>query len=196
MSSVWKTEALPLSYARGDSAGRVLVRSIRGVSLMPAHARTQSVCPRCACGVSRGMTGPGDGVWRSLVARPLWERKAAGSNPVTPTFRLSVYLGDGDLVPRCLEVGHGHCDQMRASFTNARTSVEARPACTVRAGRPESAHSCRVRAVRRAGSGRPSDRRSRAARSARSAPRPSRGWRRPGRRIAGRATRAERAGAR
>ena len=30
--------------------------------------------------------GPaGGGVWRSLVARPLWERKAAGSNPATPT---------------------------------------------------------------------------------------------------------------
>ena len=31
---------------------------------------------------------PGDvsiGVWRRLVARPLWERKVAGSNPVTPT---------------------------------------------------------------------------------------------------------------
>ena len=28
----------------------------------------------------------GDGVWRRLVARPLWERKVAGSNPVTPTF--------------------------------------------------------------------------------------------------------------
>src|SRR5690606_39316856 len=26
------------------------------------------------------------GVWRRLVARPLWERKVAGSNPVTPTF--------------------------------------------------------------------------------------------------------------
>jgi hypothetical protein len=25
------------------------------------------------------------GVWRSLVAHPLWERGAAGSNPVTPT---------------------------------------------------------------------------------------------------------------
>lgn len=26
-----------------------------------------------------------DGVWRSLVARPLWERKVVGSNPATPT---------------------------------------------------------------------------------------------------------------
>ena len=25
------------------------------------------------------------GVWRSLVAHSLWERRVAGSNPVTPT---------------------------------------------------------------------------------------------------------------
>lgn len=24
-------------------------------------------------------------MWRSLVARPLWERKVVGSNPATPT---------------------------------------------------------------------------------------------------------------
>ena len=28
----------------------------------------------------------GHGVWRSLVAHPLWERGAVGSNPATPTF--------------------------------------------------------------------------------------------------------------
>ncbi len=33
-----------------------------------------------------------DGVWRSLVARPLWERKVVGSNPATPTT-ISVLLG-------------------------------------------------------------------------------------------------------
>src|SRR6185312_6043628 len=30
------------------------------------------------------------GVWRSLVAHPLWERGAVGSNPATPTFRGAV----------------------------------------------------------------------------------------------------------
>ena len=34
------------------------------------------------------MPWAGHGVWRSLVARPLWERKAAGSSPVTPTVEL------------------------------------------------------------------------------------------------------------
>ena len=33
------------------------------------------------------MAGYG-GVWRSLVARPLWERKAPGSNPGTPTMQV------------------------------------------------------------------------------------------------------------
>jgi hypothetical protein len=33
------------------------------------------------------------GVWRSLVARPLWERKVVGSNPATPTK----VRGDGTL---------------------------------------------------------------------------------------------------
>jgi septal ring factor EnvC (AmiA/AmiB activator) len=28
------------------------------------------------------------GIWRSLVARPLWERKAGGSNPPIPTWHI------------------------------------------------------------------------------------------------------------
>ena len=28
----------------------------------------------------------GNGVWRSLVARLLWEQEVAGSNPVAPTM--------------------------------------------------------------------------------------------------------------
>src|SRR5690348_12100019 len=35
-------------------------------------------------------TPASDGVWRRLVARPLWERKAAGSNPATPTRQRSL----------------------------------------------------------------------------------------------------------
>ncbi len=31
-----------------------------------------------------------DGVWRSLVARPLWERKVVGSNPATPTTTIAI----------------------------------------------------------------------------------------------------------
>ena len=56
-------------------------RVLRGVSLMPAVARSEI---RRLPGAGRG-PDDGDGVWRSLVARPLWERKAAGSNPATPT---------------------------------------------------------------------------------------------------------------
>ncbi len=40
------------------------------------------------------------GVWRRLVARPLWERKVAGSNPTTPTHRQRRY---GDNTPRSVE---------------------------------------------------------------------------------------------
>ena len=34
-----------------------------------------------------------NGVWRSLVARMLWEHDVAGSNPVTPTCVLSQDIG-------------------------------------------------------------------------------------------------------
>lgn len=36
-----------------------------------------------------------DGVWRSLVARPLWERKVVGSNPATPTSIISSAVFSG-----------------------------------------------------------------------------------------------------
>jgi hypothetical protein len=39
-----------------------------------------------------------NGVWRSLVARPLWERKAVGSNPATPTISRDPVTTSGDPV--------------------------------------------------------------------------------------------------
>lgn len=44
-----------------------------------AVARPAAMYPTCRT----------DGVWRSLVARPLWERKVVGSNPATPTSSTS-----------------------------------------------------------------------------------------------------------
>src|SRR5699024_9565580 len=48
--------------------------------------RTVRPCgpPSAWCAIPRA--GPfRHGVWRRLVAHPLWERRVAGSNPVTPT---------------------------------------------------------------------------------------------------------------
>lgn len=44
------------------------------------------------------------GVWRSLVARRVWDAEAAGSNPVTPTKNYSEYFDsfDGALKPPVL----------------------------------------------------------------------------------------------
>ena len=53
-----------------------------------ASSRAPEHVPWClpSPGAPRGAARAGDsGVWRSLVARPLWERKAPGSNPGTPT---------------------------------------------------------------------------------------------------------------
>src|SRR5439155_17132264 len=60
--SVWKTETLPLSYAREG----------------PQRTGRQPGAPSA-------YTSPRHGVWRSLVAHSLWERGAVGSNPATPT---------------------------------------------------------------------------------------------------------------
>src|SRR5258705_12372724 len=73
--SVWKTEALPLSYGRAGPSERD-----------PASAyRVGPPAPRRARGGSMHLHWPRHGVWRSLVAHSLWERGAVGSNPATPT---------------------------------------------------------------------------------------------------------------
>lgn len=76
-SPVWKTGALPLSYAReGGLAGA----SPRGVSLVPARMARETALRRGPYAVTRL-----DGLWRSLVARFVWDEDVAGSNPVSPT---------------------------------------------------------------------------------------------------------------
>ncbi len=42
-----------------------------------------------------------DGVWRSLVARPLWERKVVGSNPATPTTTIAISRSRCGLIAAC-----------------------------------------------------------------------------------------------
>src|SRR4051812_2573884 len=58
----WKAGALPLSYTR-------------------VHPRV----PGQGTGSPGCLHSARHGVWRSLVAHPLWERGAVGSNPATPT---------------------------------------------------------------------------------------------------------------
>src|SRR3954468_7301394 len=48
------------------------------IELHPQDACRQYRLHRC-------LDSGGHGVWRSLVAHPLWERGAVGSNPATPT---------------------------------------------------------------------------------------------------------------
>src|SRR5438046_2267185 len=74
--SVWKTEALPLSYGRTAPDPR------SGPSV-PGPARPDRSSAH-RVGVT-AYTSPRHGVWRSLVAHSLWERGAVGSNPATPT---------------------------------------------------------------------------------------------------------------
>jgi hypothetical protein len=45
-------------------------------------------CLKNSLGVGSSPTRSINGVWRSLVARQLWELMVAGSNPVTPTLPL------------------------------------------------------------------------------------------------------------
>src|SRR5207248_7810352 len=73
--SVWKTEALPLSYGRAAPAPR----SAPSLPAPPAHRRSSTAGVGATAYTSRR-----HGVWRSLVAHSLWERGAGGSNPATP----------------------------------------------------------------------------------------------------------------
>ncbi len=54
----------------------------RSLASMPTPKR--GVCPKSATG-ALGVYTLRDGTWRSLVARSLWEREVAGSNPAVPT---------------------------------------------------------------------------------------------------------------
>src|SRR6478736_5173264 len=90
-SSVWKTEALPLSYIRAGPPGRAAGPGYRLAGAPPRHARrpghagwTGRTTGRTG-GVRRATRLRPDGMWRRLVARPLWERKVVGSNPAIPT---------------------------------------------------------------------------------------------------------------
>src|SRR5699024_4210562 len=106
--SAWKAEALPLSYARiaasdqgvsvwsrsrpahitgwvpgpqppgppAESAGRGVCRTLGGLVLRSGRV----IVRRTGWQAARST-----GMWRSLVAHPLWERRVAGSNPVIPT---------------------------------------------------------------------------------------------------------------
>ena len=83
-SSVWKTEALPLSYARAAPAARGTVASL--LNQLPAsHTGFPSGDSNARTRKPTAYTGLRHGVWRSLVAHSLWERGAVGSNPATPT---------------------------------------------------------------------------------------------------------------
>ena len=51
-------------------------------------------------GRPRGRWSGARGVWRRLVARPLWERKVVGSNPATPTRCCARAAGGTERLPR------------------------------------------------------------------------------------------------
>src|SRR6266480_4414059 len=105
--SVWKTETLPLSYARGAPMTVPGPASDSRSALIGTTAREtrRSGRHRMQFAAARTLSPLAPGVWRSLVAHSLWERGAVGSNPATPTPppRLSQAKCQGQL--RWLSVG-------------------------------------------------------------------------------------------
>jgi hypothetical protein len=81
--SVWKTETLPLSYARAPGRPRTAA-SVLGprAPRRDGHPREPAVSIMV---VPLRLAALYDGMWRSLVAHSLWERGAVGSNPAIPT---------------------------------------------------------------------------------------------------------------
>ena len=65
------------------------------------------------------------GVWRSLAAHPLWERRAAGSNPVTPT---------GESYCNALQVGHWAAGIGAPTGLISRDLVGPSPTCPTTTG--------------------------------------------------------------
>ncbi len=102
--SVWKTEALPLSYIPERSTNSSTPLAKNQILATRIRFRRSEHLPGTHLGTSTEETHPSatpefafadlwdmifklskHGVWRSLVAHSLWERRVAGSNPVTPT---------------------------------------------------------------------------------------------------------------
>src|SRR5450756_2739697 len=79
-------------------------------------------------------------MWRSLVARPLWERKVVGSNPAIPTE---------DPTGEALAAGGG-CARSRAGAAGRCRRImgpRARPGAPIEGATPVVVHLPRPRAV-------------------------------------------------
>ena len=78
--SVWKTEALPLSYTRGRTPN---LR--KRISHFGATHPFYGIDLLRLFGERKFATNKTSGMWRNLVAHLFWVQGVAGSNPVIPT---------------------------------------------------------------------------------------------------------------